>query len=431
VIEGLLPGFAPAGPSLLDEPLTDRLLGEEERAVRGRVRDVVAKDVAPRAAEWDRTGEFAGDGYHALASAGLAGLIFPPAYGGNGSSTLAYAVAMEEIAAACGSTALIYMTQTHAGYPILIAGTEEQRRRYLPALCAGTAYGALAISEPDAGSDVAAMRTTARPDGDGGYILDGGKTFITTGDRADVIVCFATVDRSAGRRGITAFLVPGDAPGLTRGRTLAKLGMHGSSTAELFFENLRLPASARLGAEGEGWSLSMRSVVKSRISAGAQGLGLARGAYAVALGWARATGALGRGGRQDVEFRLADLRARIASARALLYSVAAQVDEDEEAAAAGIAMMKFTCTDLALAAADEVTDLLGPLGDLVETGAERRLREAKVTQIYDGTNQVQRLLLGRDTARRVEQGAIPAGSEGTSAVLAAGRGKPGCREEAP
>lgn len=139
--EELLPGFAPADPSLLDEPLTDRLLGEAEHAVRGRVRDIVAKDVAPRAAEWDRTGEFAGDGYHALASAGLAGLIFPPAYGGSGSSTLAYAVAMEEIAAACGSTALIYMTQTHAGYPILIAGTEEQRRRYLRRCAPGPRTG--------------------------------------------------------------------------------------------------------------------------------------------------------------------------------------------------------------------------------------------------------------------------------------------------
>lgn len=401
MIGELLPGYAPAEPALLDEPLTERLLGEEERTVRERVRAVVTAEVAPRAAEWDRTRTFAAEGYQALAGAGLAGLIFPRAYGGRESTTLAYAVAMEEIAAACGSTALIYMTQMHAGYPILIAGTEEQRRRYLPDLCAGTTYGSLAISEPEAGSDVAAMRTTARRDGDA-YVLDGGKTFITTGDRADVIVAFASVDRTAGRRGITAFIVPGDAPGLSRGRTLSKMGMHGSSTAELFFSGLRLPESARLGEEGEGWSLSMRSVVKSRISAAAQGLGLARGAYGVGLGWARATGALGRGGRQDVEFRLADLRARIASARLLLYSVAAQLDAgNEDEAAAGIAMMKFTCTDLGLAAADEVVDLLGPLGDLAELGAERRLRDAKVTQIYDGTNQVQRLLLARDTARRV------------------------------
>lgn len=393
-------GARPAVPAALDEPLIDRLLGDSEHTLRRRLRVVLDQHVAPRATEVDHTREFAGDSYQALARAGLAGLLFPPGYGGCGAATVAYAMAVEEIASVCGATSLIYVTQMHAGYPILVAGSEEQRRRHLPALCAGEKYGSLAITEPEAGSDASRLRTTARPGG-GEYVLDGTKTFITTGDRADIIVCFATVDPDAGRDGITAFLVPGDAPGLSRGRILRKLGMHGSSTAELFLSQVQLPAAARLGEEGGGWDLLMRSVVKSRISAAAQGTGLARGAYAVAVGWARQAGALGRDVRQEVGFRLAELRSRILSARLLLYSVAAQVDEaPDRDHTADIAMMKLTCTDVAMAVATEVCDLLGPVGDLTGLRAERYLRDAKVTQIYDGTNQVQRLLAARDIARR-------------------------------
>lgn len=395
--------------SVPDEPLTDRLLGEADRSVRERVRQVVAEHVAPHADECDRTGAFAGDGYQALAAAGLAGLLFPAEYGGAGASTLAYAVAMEEIAAACGATSLIYMTQTHAAYPILIAGSDEQRRRFLPDLCGGLSYGSLAITEPEAGSDVAALRTTARRVGDE-YVLSGVKTFITTGDRADVVVCFATVDPSRGRDGITAFVVPGDAKGLSRGNVLRKMGMHGSSTAEVFLDDVRVPESARLGGEGEGWALSMRSVVTSRISTAAEGLGLARGAYSVAVGWARETGALHGSEHQVVQFRLADLRTRILTGRLLLYQVARAVDlEPGRDHTADIAMAKLACTDLAMEVADEVTDLLGPLGDLADWRAERYLRDAKVTQIYDGTNQVQRLLISRDLARRVRHKEVSGG----------------------
>ncbi|MGH3320086.1 MAG: acyl-CoA dehydrogenase family protein [Streptosporangiaceae bacterium] len=388
-----------------DERLVDRLLGPAEHALRARVRAVVDEHVAPRAAEADRTAAFAGDSYQALAGAGLAGLLFPAQYGGQDASTLGYAMAMEEIACACGATSLIYMTQTHAGYPILLAGTEEQRRRFLPGLCTGRSYGSLAITEPSAGSDAAALRTRARREDDG-YVLDGAKTFITTGDRADVIVCFATVDRGAGRDGITVFVIPGDAPGLTRGRVLRKMGMHGSSTAELFFDGVRLPADARLGPERGGWELLTRSVVKSRISAAAQGIGLARGAYAAAVGWAKRSGVLDRDGDQRGQFKLAELRSRVLTGRLLLYGAAAAVDEDGrgEELDADVSMMKLTCTNLGMAVATEVAELLGPRGDLAESQAERYLRDAKVTQIYDGTNEVQRLLIARDIARGAGEG---------------------------
>jgi alkylation response protein AidB-like acyl-CoA dehydrogenase len=391
-----------ADPSLLDEPITDCLLPPDGQVLRAHLRAVLAREVAPRAERVDARHKFAGESYQALAGAGLAGVLFPENYGGLGGSTVAYAMAVEEIAAVCGSTSLIYMTQTHAALPLLLVGTAKQRKRYLPGLCAGKLYGSLAISEPDAGSDVASMRTEATRQGDG-YILNGSKTFITTGDRADVIVCFATVDRSARQRGITAFLVPGDSEGLRRGRVLAKLGMRGSSTAELFFENLSLPAEARLGGEGEGWSIVMQAVLKSRVSAAAQGVGLARGAYALALGWAWDRGLLGTDERQDVEFRLASLRTEILLRRLALYSVANALDADNGIDLdAQIAMMKLTCTDMGMAVATEAVELLGPIGDLRSSGVERYVRDAKVTQIYDGTNQIQQLLIARDTARRVK-----------------------------
>ncbi|KAA9162653.1 acyl-CoA dehydrogenase [Amycolatopsis acidicola] len=381
----------------LDESAADALLDEREREVRARVRDVVAHEVAPRAAEADRTHAFVHDSYQALASAGLAGLIFPKHLGGTGDTNVAYAAAMEEITAGCAATSLVYMTQMHAAYPILIAGTGALAERYIPGLLAGTAYGALGITEPGAGSDVASLRSVATPTDDG-YSLSGSKTFITTGDKAGVIICFATVDRSLGRKGVTAFVLNGQWAGLERGRPLSKLGMHGSSTAELFFDGVRIPADHRLGEEGGGWQVVMNSVIKSRISAAAQGVGLARAAYGRAL--RVLTRIHGAKLPDEAAFALATLRGKVLQGRLLLLSVAREVDRSSSPNAGQIGIMKQTCTDLGFDAAREATRVLGPYGDLTELGVERCLRDAKVTQIYDGTNEVQRLLIARDTARK-------------------------------
>jgi alkylation response protein AidB-like acyl-CoA dehydrogenase len=389
-----------AGGDYGDEKLADALLTAREHELRQRLRAVLAAQVAPRAAEVDRTGEFAGDGYTAIARAGLGGLLFPPRYGGTGDSTVGYAIAVEEIARACGATSLIYMTQTHAGYPILIAGSAELRERYLPGLCSGDLLGSLAITEPEAGSDAASIRTTARRDGQE-YVIDGSKTFITTGNRADVLICFARVGSGPGRQALSAFAVPGTSAGLGRGRVLRKMGMHGSPTAELFFDGVRVPAGALIGGEGAAWELSQRTVVKSRISAAAQGLGLASAAYAAGLRWAVGNGSLRDSAYQAIQFRLAGLRSRILAARLLLHAAARSVDTDERDHTTDIAMVKLTCTDLGFEAASEVVDLLGAEGDLADAGAERLLRDVKVTQIYDGTNEIQRLLVARDTAARV------------------------------
>nr|WP_246298600.1 acyl-CoA dehydrogenase family protein [Nocardioides panaciterrulae] len=381
---------------MLDEPAADAGLTDREREVRETARRVVAHEVAPRAARLDADHTFAGDSVQALARAGLMGLVFPEHLGGSGDTNVAYAVAMEEVTAGCAATSLVFMTQMHAAYPILLAGSEELARRYIPGLLDGSVYGSLGITEPNAGSDVSSLQTTARPTGEG-YVLNGSKTFITTGDRAGVIVCFATVDRSLGRRGVTAFVVDGGWPGVGHGQPFDKMGMHGSSTAELFFDDVQVPADHLLGEERGGWSVVMSSVVKSRISAAAQGVGLARAAYARTL--ATLTRLHGTRLPDEQTFALAELRGRILQGRLLLHAVARQVDGSTDIPSGQIGMMKQACTDLGFAAAVEATRILGPHGDLAVLGVERCLRDAKVTQIYDGTNEIQRLLIGREITR--------------------------------
>ncbi|MGW6331036.1 acyl-CoA dehydrogenase family protein [Nocardia rhamnosiphila] len=385
---------------LLDEPAADAALTDRERAVRATTREVVAHEVAPRAAELDATHTFAHESVQALARAGLCGLVFPESLGGSGDSNVAYAVAMEEIAAGCAATSLVFMTQMHAAYPILIAGSEELRQRYIPGLLDGSRYGSLGITEPGAGSDVSSLTTTAVPTAEG-WTMTGQKTFITTGDRADVIICFATVDRTRGRDGITAFVVEGGWDGVERGQPFHKMGMHGSSTAELFFDRVAVPRANLLGDEGQGWSVVMNSVVKSRISAAAQGVGLARAAYARTL--AALTALYGHRLADEHTFALAELRGRILQGRLLLHAVARQVDTNPQVTPGQIGVMKQACTDLGFQASVEAARILGPYGDLTELGVERCLRDAKVTQIYDGTNEIQRLLIGRETTRAMKE----------------------------
>lgn len=384
---------------LLDDPAADAALTERELEIRTLTRDVVAHEVAPRAAELDRTHAFAHESVKALAAANLCGLIFPEHLGGTGDTNVAYAVAIEEVTAGCAATSLVLMTQMHAAYPILLAGNEELQRRYIPDLLSAARYGSLGITEPDAGSDVSSIATTATPAADG-WRISGQKTFITTGDKAGVIICFASLDRSKGRDGVTAFVVDGDWPGVSSGQPFQKMGMHGSSTAEVFFDGVEVPRGNLLGQEGGGWDVVMSSVVKSRISAAAQGVGLARSAYARTL--AALTQLHGPRLPDEATFSLADLRGRILQGRLLLHAVARQVDTDPHVSTGQIGMMKQACTDLGFEAALEATRILGPYGDLADLGVERCLRDAKVTQIYDGTNEIQRLLIGRETARALK-----------------------------
>ena len=385
--------------SVFDERATDGLLTADELEVRTAVREICRRDVAPRAAQADAEDVFVADSYRALARAGLGGVSFARDLGGRGSSTVAYGVAMEEIAAVCGATSLVYMTQTHAAYPITLSASEELRARLVPPLLGGRTFGSMAISEPEAGSDAASMRTTARRDGDH-YVLNGSKTFITTGNHADVIVVFATVDPLAGHRGVTAFVLETPVEGLVAGRPFEKMGMHGSPTAELFFDDVVVPLTHRLGDEGSGWPLMLRAVMKSRVSAAAQGIGLARGALTQAL---VGVGQLGFTLSDVDRSRLADFRTELVEARLLMYATARVIDQHPDDVLPGEAgMMKIAGTDLAMRTSLFAIELLGAAGDFVDLGVERYMRDAKVTQIYDGTNEIQRLLIARDFATRTK-----------------------------
>jgi alkylation response protein AidB-like acyl-CoA dehydrogenase len=385
----------------LDEKAADLALLPAELVLRERVRDVIAAEIAPRASETDLAGGFPHAQYRALVRAGLGALPIAVSDGGSGASSAAYAVVMEEIAAACGSTSLVYMTQMHTAWPIVRWGTPEQRARYVRPLCTGELYGSIAISEPSGGSDVSALTATARRVGDG-FVLNGTKTFITSGDRAGVIVTFATTDRRAGRDGVVALLVDPACGGVTASKPFAKMGMHGSSTVELSFQDCRVPHSAVLGEVGGGFAVAMSSVVKTRLSAAAQGVGFAAAALRTGIEWAAEQELLDpkRDAGQVIQSELAFLRAKVVSARLLLVQTARVIDTGDGSEVAEVSMAKLLCTELAVEVADRVIELMGPHGDRRGGIAQRLLRDALVTRIYDGTNEIQRLLIARDINSR-------------------------------
>jgi alkylation response protein AidB-like acyl-CoA dehydrogenase len=376
----------------------DLALSPDRATVLTALDTVIAETVRPAAPTVDRESTFPAASIQALAQAGLGGLLMPTSLGGRATSTATYAEALARISAACGSTSTVYMTQMHCAHPIHLQGRPEQGDAWIRAICSGEAIGAIALTEPEAGSDVAAMRTTARRDGDA-YVVNGEKTFISNGDVADVIVLFATVDPRMGRGGITAFLVDtANVSGLQVGQPMKKLGQKGASTVTLSFSDCRLRADARLGDEGEGYPLLLRSVTKSRISAAAQGIGFAQGSFDAVVRYCAERDLLSAGTRsaQDLQFELARLRAEIAAGRSLLMEVCDLVDASYEDPTAEVAMAKLHCTALGVRVSAACAELLGDDGDRDDIGAERRLRDAKITEIYDGTNQVQSMLVARD-----------------------------------
>lgn len=359
--------------------------------------DVLQHTIEPEASNIDQHHLFPRRGLRALADAGLGCLPMPRELGGQSSRTSVYADAVTRIAAACGSTSTVYMTQLHCAHPIHLQGTEEQQRRWIPAISAADAVGAIALTEPDAGSDVSAMRTTARRDG-ADYLINGSKIFISNGDVADVVVLFATVDPARGKDGITAFLIEAkEVEGYQAGKPMHKLGQKGASTVELSFDNCRIPAESMLGEEGDGYPLLLKSVQKSRISAAAQGVGFATGAFDAAVRYFTDRDMLSARYRagQDLQFALAALYSEIFAARAMLDRVSDLVDDAEGDPTLQVSMAKLHCTALGVRVSNMCIELLGDDGDRVDLGVERRFRDAKIAEIYDGTNQVQSMLIAR------------------------------------
>jgi alkylation response protein AidB-like acyl-CoA dehydrogenase len=379
------------------DPLTD-----EQREIRDLVRDLARERVAPRAAEIDKKGEFPWDIVELFREHELFGLPFDEAYGGTGTGALMVLVAIEELSKVCATTGLILAVQELGSLGIKLAGTDEQKQRFLPRLASGEWLAAYALSEPGSGSDSAAMRTEARLDGDE-YLLNGGKRFITNAGVAHVYTVFAKTDPEADHSGISAFIVEADSPGFEVGRIEPKMGIKGSTTGELFFNDLRIPAGNLLGEEGEGFKIAMRILDRSRPGIGAQGLGLAQGATDYALEYAKSRETMGKpiAQHQLISATLADMETKCEAARGLLYKVGMMIDEGApvDDVTKISAMAKLYCTDVAMDVTTDAVQILGGYGYMQEYPVERMMRDAKITQIYEGTNEVQRLVIAREMVR--------------------------------
>ncbi|MHB8332102.1 MAG: acyl-CoA dehydrogenase family protein [Candidatus Dormibacteria bacterium] len=369
---------------------------EERQAIQASVRELARGRIAPRAAEIDRSGEYPWDVVQLFREQDVFAIAFPPAYGGLSGSALTLSLVIEEIATVCATSALLLAVQALGGYPILIGGSEQQKRTYLPELAAGRQIAAYALSEPDAGSDAGAMRTRARRDGED-YLLDGTKMWITNGGVADLIVVFASTDPGAGTRGISAFLVDGDSPGLERREIHGKLGIRGSNTAELIFTNCRVPADRILGAEGAGFKIAMAVLDRSRPQIGSQALGIGAGALEYALAYAKQRHQFGRAIAefQGIQFMLADMAAQMEAARCLTHEACRAIDAGDPRTTELAAMAKLVASDAAMRVTTDAVQILGGYGYVNEFPVERMMRDAKITQIYEGTNQIQRLVIAK------------------------------------
>ncbi len=377
-------------------------LSEEQREIRELVRTLARERIAPRAAEIDRTHEFPWDMVELFREHELFGLLFEEEWGGAGTGTLLALVAIEEICKVCATSGLVLAVQELGSLGLKLAGSQEQKERYLPRLASGEWLCAYALTEAGSGSDSAAMRTEARREGDQ-YVLDGSKRFITNAGVASLYTVFAKTDPEAGHAGISAFLVEADSPGFEVARLESKLGIRGSTTGELVFADCRVPAENLLGEEGEGFKLAMRILDRSRPGVAAQGLGIAQGATDYALEYAKTRETMGKpiAEHQLIAAKLAEMETKCELARGLLYKFGQMVDAgvDGPELTKISAMTKLACTDVAMEVTTEAVQVLGGYGYIEEYPVERMMRDAKITQIYEGTNEIQRLVIAREMLR--------------------------------
>jgi alkylation response protein AidB-like acyl-CoA dehydrogenase len=372
-------------------------LTDDQLEFRATIRQIVAERVAPRAAEIDAKAEYPWDIRRLFAEHDLLGLPFPEEYGGTGTGTLMLNLAIEEIARACASSALILMIQELGTLPIQLFGSEELKQRFLPRCASGEWSPAFALSEPEAGSDPGGMITRAVRDGDE-WVINGTKNWITNLGVADFYVVFAKTDPSAGRsRGVSAFVVEADRPGFSVGKLEHKLGIKGSPTGQPIFDDVRVPAGHLIGEENRGMSVALGTLDHSRLGVAAQAVGIAQGATDHAAAYARERRQFGQpiADFQGIQFKLADMETRTAAARELLYRACSKIDRGEADAGKYSAMAKLFASDTAMAVTVEAVQVLGGYGYVNEYPVERYMRDAKITQIYEGTNEIQRLVIAR------------------------------------
>jgi alkylation response protein AidB-like acyl-CoA dehydrogenase len=372
-------------------------LTDEQKAFRDEIRRLCDKEIAPRSAEFNANHEFPWRNFKLLAENGYLNMHLPEPYG-MGADWVSYAIVIEELARACAVTSVIF--EVHCSLhseAIYHFGSQEQKDKYLPRLTAGEILGAYALTEPGAGSDAAALRTTAARDGDE-YVLNGEKTFITNGGQAGLYVVFARTnpDPSVGHRGISAFLVEADLPGFTIGKPMEKMGLHASHTCQIFFDNCRIPAGALLGKEGEGFKIAMAILDRGRIGIGAQAVGITQAALDDSVKYSKERETFGKpiSEHQAIAWKIADMATDLEAARLLLYRAAFLMQQGARATKE-ISMAKLFASEMAMKHTVEAVQIHGGYGYMSEYRVERLMREAKITQLYEGTSEIQRLVISR------------------------------------
>jgi alkylation response protein AidB-like acyl-CoA dehydrogenase len=375
-------------------------LSEEHEMILQAARDFAQKEIAPIAAEFDETGDFPYETIRKMGVMGFMGIEIPEEYGGAGMDTLAYVLALEEICKVDASHGTIMSVNNSLyNYGILRFGTEEQKQKFLVPVAMGEAIGAYSLTEPMSGSDAGTMRTRALRDGDD-YVINGRKSWVTSGPVADFVVLFAITDPAAGNRGITAFLVDADQPGFIRDKKEPKLGIRASATSELVFEDYRCPVAYRLGAEGTGFKIAMTVLDAGRIGIAAQSLGIAEAAYSASLEYVREREAFGQkiGQFQGISFKLADMKTKIEASRLLIYQAAIAKENAKKLGSRftlEAAMAKLFASETAMFCAHAAVQIHGGMGYSKELPVERYFRDAKITEIYEGTSEIQRLVISR------------------------------------
>jgi alkylation response protein AidB-like acyl-CoA dehydrogenase len=369
----------------------------DHEELRALVRQLADERIAPRAAEIDATQEYPWDLKQLLAEHDLLGTGFEERYGGTELDGIGQAIVVEEVARADATTSLIPVIQKLGALPIMLAGSDEQKERYFPRLASGEWLPAFALTEAGAGSDVASMRMRAARDGDD-YLLTGTKRFITGGSVANMLTVFALTDHEAGgRKGMSGFIVETDTPGFSVARLEHKMGIRGSPTAELNFDGVRVPAANRLGEEGDGFKIAMATLDRSRLAIAAQAVGIAQGAIDAALGYAGERRQFGERiiDFQAIQFMLADMASQTEAARQLVYAACARVDAEDPNLAYWTSAAKLIAGDTAMRVTTDAVQVYGGYGYSNEYPVERMMRDAKITQLYEGTQQIQRLVIAR------------------------------------
>ncbi|EIN02525.1 acyl-CoA dehydrogenase domain-containing protein [Paraburkholderia hospita] len=372
------------------------LLDQDHLMIRDAVRTFVRDAVTPNAAQWDRDRKFPTDVHRQLAELGAYGVLVPEEYGGAGLDALALALILEEIAAGDGGTSTAISVNNCPVCSILLTyGNEQQKRDWLTPLARGEMLGAFCLTEPQAGSDASALRTTATRDGDS-YVLNGVKQFITSGKNGNVAIVMAVTDKSAGKRGISAFVVPTDTPGYVVARLEEKLGQHSSDTAQIIFDNCRVPAANLIGAEGEGYRIALSGLEGGRIGIAAQSVGMARAAFEAALAYAKERESFGQPlfAHQAVQFRLADMATQLEAARQLIWHAASLKDAGQPCLTEA-AMAKLFASEAAERICSAALQIHGGYGYLSDFPVERIYRDVRVCQIYEGTSDIQKILIAR------------------------------------